>query len=798
MAIGLFLVFFVFSIAHAQNTVSTQLEDRASPVSTNTPNVDTTIDAFEEIEKFRESAAFTAQQIDQFSRWNNLKENLDYLTRNYLKHFSTYQKKKKLSGWSLNQASQLKLKAERFFGKAAQYKETHLEYLKDTETLIANLNAQKRSFKKMHQDFRTDASLRTEADLLQKDIAKINQDITTIKQHRSAYTVFYDVHNDVYGSIDEFERSLDRDIDYFKSSLFDKNEPPLYDADFFAQFTPHLFSETITIWSESISFNKNALWKKKAEFIHLAALLAVLWLVISRLGKRVNSNLLKHPLLTSVILTTLTGGLYLRNANNVLIVFFWVVLFTLLIFLVRKLFEKKGTRGEVITLLVIYGLIQILDTVGLAVCLYRLLLVGLGLYIATYCFLRSRRPNTENLKHAILLTMIAFFVGASIMEVTGYHLLTVLLIHGTIKSAFLIFAIKYLRKYFIEILSALFLLPGLSRFQVIKNNHHFIERKITRLFHLFIGFVLLSGLLAIWGVFDTFTLSLSGVWSWGMSLREHRITIGMIITASVIVYLIKAVTHFSRALLEQEWYPRKNVSEGTGKAVNSIMTYGIWVVGLGLILSVLGFGLEKITIIAGALSVGIGFGLQNIVNNFISGLVLLFERPIKVGDILVIDDEWGVVEKVGLRSTTIRNYSQAHVIIPNADFVSQKVINLTHTDAKYRIKVPISVAYGSDLTKVKQLLEALTRAHPKIAKQPEPLVVCRMLGESAVQFDLLAWLDNVSDSYIVTGDLLTEADRTLRAHGIGLPFPQRELHIKSVDEKVTPGLPSRCGDDRFR
>jgi small-conductance mechanosensitive channel len=182
--------------------------------------------------------------------------------------------------------------------------------------------------------------------------------------------------------------------------------------------------------------------------------------------------------------------------------------------------------------------------------------------------------------------------------------------------------------------------------------------------------------------------------------------------------------------------------------------------------------------------VGIGFGLQNIVSNFVSGLILLFERPIEVGDILNIEGQWGTVEKMGLRSTIIRSVTKAEIIIPNSDFVTRKVENLTFSDPDHRFSVKVSTEYGSDAARVLELLVAIAEAHADVSKETTPEAYFMEFGESALQFELFAWTKNLDGRRRIMSDLLTEIDRRFRAEGINIPFPQRDLHLRSIDGRV--------------
>ena len=183
--------------------------------------------------------------------------------------------------------------------------------------------------------------------------------------------------------------------------------------------------------------------------------------------------------------------------------------------------------------------------------------------------------------------------------------------------------------------------------------------------------------------------------------------------------------------------------------------------------------------IAGALSVGIGFGfgLQNVVNNFVSGLILLVERPIKVGDWVIVGDKEGMVNRVNFRSTELQTFRRASVIIPNAEILSTAVTNWTHKDRFGRIEIAVGVAYGSDLERVSNVLLECAGAHRQILSYPPPYVLFQNFGVSSLDFELRCFIGNVLDIAIISSDLRLAIDKRFREEGINIPFPQRVVHI---------------------
>jgi small-conductance mechanosensitive channel len=206
-----------------------------------------------------------------------------------------------------------------------------------------------------------------------------------------------------------------------------------------------------------------------------------------------------------------------------------------------------------------------------------------------------------------------------------------------------------------------------------------------------------------------------------------------------------------------------------------------------------GFSLDRVTILLGALGVGLGFGFQNVVNNFVSGVILLFERPIRVGDRIQLDDLVGDVTRIGMRASRVRTLDGIDLIVPNADFISSRVANWTLADHSRRVSLPVGVAYGTPPRRVIELLEQVARAHPEVLPVPEPEVLFRGFGESSLDFELRVWAEShllfrvQSDLAVATYDALEQA-------GITIPFPQRDLHLRSISAEAQGALAGRAPD----
>ena len=225
-------------------------------------------------------------------------------------------------------------------------------------------------------------------------------------------------------------------------------------------------------------------------------------------------------------------------------------------------------------------------------------------------------------------------------------------------------------------------------------------------------------------------------------------------------------------------YPNLRLTLGLPYVISSLLHYAILFLGFLLAVAALGMDLNKVTVLAGAFGVGLGFGLQGVVNNFVSGMIVLFERPIRVGDVIQMAELGGEVRRIGIRSTTVRTPEGAEVIVPNASLVAEKVTNWTLSDRMRRIDVSVGVAYGNAPEKVLELLRGVAVAHSHVLAMPEPQALFMGFGDSALNFELRAWTNHFDQWVVIRSELSVALYAALRAAGMEIPFPQHEVRLR--------------------
>lgn len=260
------------------------------------------------------------------------------------------------------------------------------------------------------------------------------------------------------------------------------------------------------------------------------------------------------------------------------------------------------------------------------------------------------------------------------------------------------------------------------------------------------------------------------------AIGKIRLTLLSIIYAFLILFGTHMLTQIGRHILRDKILSEGNFERGLEDSIITITTYLLWGLGLVISLSVLGVNTTSLAMVFGALSIGIGFGLQTIFNNFISGLILLLERPIQVGDAVEIGGIWGEVRKINVRATVVQTYDNASLIIPNSEFISQQVTNWTFKDQRIRRQVKIGVAYGSDVDLVKATLLEIIAKTPNVRQYPAPDVLFWDHGDSALIFNLRYWTD--VDGFLSTeSNVRFEITRLFKEREIEIAFPQLDVHL---------------------
>lgn len=262
-------------------------------------------------------------------------------------------------------------------------------------------------------------------------------------------------------------------------------------------------------------------------------------------------------------------------------------------------------------------------------------------------------------------------------------------------------------------------------------------------------------------------------------LQETPVTLLSIIIFIFFVIGSVLLGRFVKNALQNRILTRFELDSGLRYTLSRVTYYIIVTIGLLISFQFVGIDLSSLAVIFGLLSVGIGFGLQNITNNFISGLIVLFERPISVGDRVEVGGVEGDVLEINIRSTKIRTLNNVSIIVPNQEFVGSNVVNYSHGDPSFRLDVEVGVSYASDLDKVLKALEEVATDHPGVMRNPKPQIHFKSFGDSSWDMQLRIWIPDVKKRYIIRNEINQAIVRKFNELDIEIPFPQRDLHVRS-------------------
>ncbi len=589
---------------------------------------------------------------------------------------------------------------------------------------------------------------------------------------------------------------LEEILQALRGRTFQKTEPALTHPEFYRQINKELLTETQRNVRQIVRIDKDFLRERGWVFVFQFLLTCAIggFIQVKRRKVRIHEEwgfIARHPAATGLFVSlTIFSPLYAALPGSVRLLLIALGAFSTAILASELLKDlRKIVTVHVIALLLVLS--SAWQTIPLPTPLYRLYLLLLSLIGIPLLLMQARRVAAASGRSADRFPL-ALRLGAVILllvfisQVGGFVTLSSRLLDASTKTVFLgLFAVMAVRlgrgglDYF-------FGQPFFRRESFFVQFGEELTDQLKFVYQIGVWSYAVLHLLFIWGwgVFDSPVEVWSALNQLGFTAGGTRLTLRMALLSLAAFYLSIRLSWLVRALLDSEFFPRSAVDRGIRDSIKKLLHYSLVLFGFILALGFLGVTLQNFVILAGAFGIGIGFGLQNIVGNFVSGLILLFERPIKVGDVIVLEENWAVVRNIGLRSTTIETFDLSEIIVPNSDLVSQKVTNWTLSNERNRVVVPVGVAYGSDVEKVRSLLIACAEKHPNVLESPPPSVIFQAFGNSSLDFELRAWVPSLSHRLATRSDLLTSIVQEFARAGVQIPFPQRDLHLRSIDAKL--------------
>jgi potassium efflux system protein len=420
--------------------------------------------------------------------------------------------------------------------------------------------------------------------------------------------------------------------------------------------------------------------------------------------------------------------------------------------------------------------------------LARILLITFFCLAFTWFFWAlTRIPRLREHRRWLRLISTALLFSVLCMECLGYYNLSFYLLKGMAGTFILAAALPAARTLSGELFDGL--AHGRHAWQKsLRRKMGIADEEVVRsliffkfIFALLLWCVLGLFFMRLWEISDAYFSMVAAYLFDGFQVGKVRIVPSRIITGLFLFILLWTVSSWLKHRLERKWLVSAELAPSARETLVTIFGYVCFTLAVIIGLSMAGVDFSGLALIAGALSVGIGFGLQNIVNNFVSGLILLFERPIKRGDWIVVGNTEGYVKKISVRSTIIQTFDRSDVIVPNSELISSQVTNWTLHDIRGRVVVPVGVAYGSDTGLVKELMLEVANSHPRVITDgsvPKPRVLFMEFGDSSLNFELRCFIRDIDYRLRTKSDFNFAIDDIFRKHGVEIPFPQRDVHVR--------------------
>ena len=582
--------------------------------------------------------------------------------------------------------------------------------------------------------------------------------------------------------------------------IWAQDSPPIWRPEVWRAATQALARDTETSLGTQASQLSTHVGREWTKLVCLGLLLLAFAFALQRIKRHAarwtdedsaleRANRVLHlPFATAGVLTFLCARAIIGEAPRAL----WIILATLalipIVVLLRRLIDRH--LFPIVNALVVFYIVAQLRALAAAMPVLSriiLLLEAIGGAIFLAWFIRSTRrsgPRTTSASLARAGARIAFvlFLVVLVANVLGYVALANYLTAGGLATAYLA-VLLYAAAGILEglVLFALQIWP-LSALAMVRRHRPLLRRRIAGVikFIAILIWVLLS--LGAFSVREPAISYISGLLNAEMSVGSLRISLGAVLAFALTIWITLLLSRFIRFLLEEEIYDRFHLARGSAYAVSTLVHYVILLLGFYAAIAALGADMTKFAILAGAFGVGIGFGLQNIFNNFFSGLILLFERPVQVGDVIELGTVTGTVRRIGIRASIITLADKSQLIVPNGQLISDKVTNRTISSRQKRLEIPIRVAYGSNPEEVISLLTKTAATVPKVLQDPPPDCALREFGVDGLVFVVGFTTEEVLRSQFVQSDVAVAVNAALRDAGIEIPYPQRIVHLEGGDQ----------------
>jgi len=616
--------------------------------------------------------------------------------------------------------------------------------------------------------------------------------------------------NALQTSLLEVQAQIDNALSNLRKQTFKKTTHSFANPEFYRQFNSDLWT--------SLKNGINEVQKFKWEFLTEWAWLAILQVGLSLglalfirhhwRGTQATKEwhfIAIHPWATGIFVAIVSLSALYDNPPSLWRLGLSALVTLTAAILVSGLLKNSRKKFMVNLLAGLFILTQILHLIGFPAPLYRLYLTFLCLLGIPFLWTLAKRNLKVHEGKTDSFTL-SLKIGAGVLlvallaQVTGYNNLSSRLIVSSVSTVFLSLFVAMTIRLARGGILFLFTHPVVLRHPFFYRYGDDLTARLSNILQIFIYSYAGLYLLVVWALYDSAGQAWNALMAKSIQLGEIEVSLHMVVLVILVLYLSMTFSWLLRALLETQIFPHRDFDRGVRDAIKKLLHYSIVFIGFLFAMSLAGFELKNFAVLAGAFGIGIGFGLQNIVNNFVSGLILLFERPVRVGDVVIIEDQWSTVRKIGMRSTVVETLNKSEIIVPNSELISQKVTNWTLSSSMARIVIPVGVAYGSNVPKVLNLLREAALACKDVLEIPEPSPIFTSFGDSSLDFELRVWVSNIDRMMSNRSELLQLIDQRFREEDVEIPFPQRDLHLymkdaRKLQQVVTEEVPPTTAED---
>lgn len=498
--------------------------------------------------------------------------------------------------------------------------------------------------------------------------------------------------------------------------------------------------------------------------------------------------LLQYPVLTAFILTCFLATFNNDLPKEVEKIIALLILFPLSYLL--WLIKEKSNLGRILFFAGAYLLYLLIPELSYFPKTQRYLLLAVELICVWLLYQNQDGAvfKTEKFWSKMIPYLIRFFLLISVIALVA-NVLGMLqlaqLLTSTVLGSFVYFVVLMEITFLIRSIIFLLLLgPFYQNSNILKEDSQVILEKIDDILKTIVLILWVIITLELLKVRESFFTELSNFLNRSIAIGEISFTLGNILAFFIILQISIWLSKFVRYFLDMEVFPRGDLEEDTTSTISLMVRYAITIIGFFLALAAAGVQLDQLSVALGGLGVGIGFGLQDIVNNFVSGIILALERPFSIGDSVEIGEVSGTVQEIGFRASQIRGWDGSEVIIPNGDLLSASLTNWTYTDNHRRITVEVRVPFDSDMNEVKTIMIDTAAGLPEVMEKPGPYVNLKGIGESAMEINLYCWIPDTNTSFSSGTAIRTAVFNALQAAGYDIPVPKTDVQVqKAADQE---------------